>query len=46
MYGDIVLFIRKKWEQFWCIHDYKTDPVSLRLPMGALMFCEKCDRMK
>ena len=23
MFGDIVLFIKEKWKQFWCIHDYK-----------------------
>lgn len=21
MFGDIILFIKEKWTQFWCIHD-------------------------
>ena len=25
MFGDLVLYIREKWKQFWGIHDYRPD---------------------
>jgi len=23
MFGDIIIFIKTKWKQFWCEHDYE-----------------------
>ena len=42
MFGDLILKIKEKWKQFWCIHDYK--------PSFHLEFrwrqCAKCGGMK
>lgn len=43
MFGDIVLFLRKKWKQCWCIHDYKYRD----LPANCSHFyCTKCGKIK
>ena len=42
MFGDLILKIKEKWKQFWCIHDYK--------PNFHLEFrwrqCTKCGRIE
>ena len=43
MFGDIVLFIKEKWTQFWCVHDYKYRD----LPDNSYHFyCIKCEKIK
>ena len=42
MFGDLILWIKKTWKQFWCIHDYQWQ--------GKLDYryneCTKCGRIK
>ena len=43
MFGNIVLFLREKWTQFWCIHNYKYRDA----PSGCSHFyCTKCGKFK
>ena len=43
MFGDIVLFIKEKWTQFWCIHNYKHRDLPAN---GSHFYCTKCGRIK
>lgn len=42
MFGDLILWIKEHWKQFWCIHDYQWQ--------GKLDFrycaCTKCGKCK
>lgn len=42
MFGDLLLWIKRTWKQFWCIHDYQYQ--------GKLDFrycaCTKCGKRK
>lgn len=42
MFGDLILWIKEHWKQFWCIHDYQWQ--------GKLDFrycaCTKCGKSK
>lgn len=43
MFGDVVLFLREKWTQFWCIHNYRYRD----LPSDySHFYCTKCGRIK
>ena len=43
MFGDIVLFIKEKWKQFWCVHNYK----HRDLPANCShYYCTKCGKIK
>jgi len=35
-----------RWRQFWCIHDYRVDKMSLRLPMAPVYKCRRCEKWK
>lgn len=42
MFGDLILWIKEHWKQYWCIHDYQRQ--------GKLDFrycaCTKCGKRK
>lgn len=43
MFGDIVLFLKEKWTQLWCIHNY----IYRNLPTDCSHFyCTKCGKIK
>jgi len=42
MFGDIMLWLRKSWKEFWCIHDYHAKDVGRQIAY----FCSKCARCK
>lgn len=44
MIGAIVRFFLLLIKQNFCLHEYKTDPMSLRLPMAPQCYCIKCER--
>jgi hypothetical protein len=44
MFGDLILKIKEKWKQFWCIHDYKQHYVH---QVGrSYDECSKCGRIR
>ena len=44
MLGDIILWIKKMWKQFWCIHAYK--PTRSFMIGCSWEVCDKCDKLK
>lgn len=46
MIGDIIIYIREKWKQFFCVHIYV--PGGDRTGTGKFynMVCKKCGRIK
>lgn len=43
MFGDLILKIKEKWKQFWCIHDYKP---SFYGGHRYYRQCIKCKKLK
>lgn len=43
MFGDIVLFIKEKWTQFWCVHYYKYRDLPAN---SSHFYCTKCGKIK
>lgn len=43
MFGDFVLFVKSKWRQFWCIHEYKLHCVTR---FHFYEECKKCGKLK
>ena len=46
MYGDCVIFIKTKWNQFWCKHDYKPDRIAIISGWENSRICSKCGRVE
>lgn len=46
MFGDMVLYVKLKWRQFWCIHNYKYDPIGSDVCRTILRECTKCERIR
>ena len=44
MFGNIILFLKEKWEQFWCIHDYKYRNLLLIVPITIVLNMIKSKR--
>ena len=43
MIGDLIIKIKEKWHQLWCIHTYKYKD----LPADCSFYrCKKCGRIK
>ena len=43
MFGDLILWIREKWKQFWCIHEYQQHDCG---PTRLWYECKKCGKVK
>lgn len=43
MFGDLILWMKKTWKQFWCIHEYKIHHFP---DYHSHYKCEKCDRIR
>ena len=43
MFGDLILWIREKWKQFWCIHEYEYKFVTR---VHCYEQCKKCGKVK
>jgi len=46
MFGDMILFIRNQWKQFWCIHNYKVDGVGIATGLNCSRICSKCGKFE
>ncbi len=46
MFGDFILFVKKKWNQFWCIHEYIPDRIGIVTGLHFGMYCKKCGKFK
>ena len=42
MLGDLILYLRLKWKQFKCIHEYKPDRIGIITGLYNGRVCEKC----
>ncbi len=46
MIGDLILFIKKKYKQLICIHDYKIDKIGWNTGLYNGFCCSKCEKYK
>jgi hypothetical protein len=44
MFGDFILFIKRLWKEFWCIHEYTYH--TKMIPYSDIKVCAKCARIK
>ena len=42
MIGDLIIYIKLKWKQFWCVHNYVAHRGSVEIGMPRI--CNKCGR--
>lgn len=42
MFGDFFLWIKRKWKQFWCIHEYVAHRGSVYFHTPRI--CKKCGK--
>jgi hypothetical protein len=46
MFGNIILYFKEKWQQFWCIHDYKPDRIGIATGLSYNRVCCKCGKVE
>ena len=44
MIGDLYLFIRKLFNQTFCIHNYKPDRIGIITNLNNKRICSKCGK--
>ena len=46
MVGDLILYLKLRWKQFKCIHNYKPDRIGLITGLYFGDQCTKCCKFK
>ena len=44
MIGDIIMYLKLKWKQLFCIHNYKPDRIGIITNLNNKRICSKCGK--